>query len=252
MPVGETASDRKPRQFPPFEQSAGQVTPWVRQRTDERRAEAKTKRLLNGTQFVESLLRFVVRGVAMTNAVNACAKHCGQHFGAVRSHWVHPRCQHRIRFPSPDRMTENNGDFHQATAMIRLLPHVHPSTRISLLPIAAVLAGLLSLAGCATTQPAPDQALQAAEMAIGNAERDRASQFAAAELSEARTKLSAARDAVRNEEMVHAKRLAEQSQADAELASAKAGVVQATTVNDEMQKSIDILQQEMQRNKGAH
>jgi len=89
-------------------------------------------------------------------------------------------------------------------------------------------------------------------VAIGNAERDRASQFAAAELSEARTKLSAARDAVRNEEMVHAKRLAEQSQADAELASAKAGVVQATTVNDEMQKSIDILQQEMQRNKGAH
>lgn len=149
-------------------------------------------------------------------------------------------------------MAPSYGDFHQATAMIRLLPHAHLSTRISLLPIAALLAGLLSLAGCATTQPVPDQALQAAEMAIGNAERDRAPEFAAAELNEARAKLSAARDAVRNEQMLNAQRLAEQSQADAELASAKAGVVQATTVNDEMQKSIDILQQEMQRNKGAH
>ncbi|PKM14421.1 MAG: hypothetical protein CVV12_14095 [Gammaproteobacteria bacterium HGW-Gammaproteobacteria-2] len=114
------------------------------------------------------------------------------------------------------------------------------------------MAGLLVLAGCATTPPAPDQALQAAEMAIGNAERDRAPEFAAAEMSGARAKLAAARDAARNEQMVQARRLAEQSLADAELASAKAEVAQATAVNDEMQKSIDALQQEMQRNQEAH
>lgn len=135
--------------------------------------------------------------------------------------------------------------------MNRLLPNTRLSNRISLLPIAVLMAGLLALAGCATSPPAPDQSLQAAEIAIGNAERDRASEFAAPELSEARAKLTAARDAARNEQMVQAKRLAEQSLADAELASAKADVAQAHIVNDEMQKSIDVLQQEMQRNKGA-
>lgn len=129
---------------------------------------------------------------------------------------------------------------------LRILPN-----RVLSLRIVVLLASLMLLSSCASTPPAPDAAIQAAELAIGNAERDRVAEFSAPELSEARAKLAAAHDAVRQEQMVDAKRLAEQSRADAELASAKADVAKATLVNDEMQKSIDALNQEMQRNTGA-
>ncbi|MDP1698838.1 MAG: DUF4398 domain-containing protein [Xanthomonadaceae bacterium] len=132
-------------------------------------------------------------------------------------------------------------EYRQATAISTsphdpVFPNAHTPNRITLFPIAVLLAGLLALAGCATTLPAPDQALQAAEMAIGNAERDRAPEFAAPEMSEARAKLAAAHDAARNGQMVQARRLAEQSLAGAELASAKADFAQATAINDEMKK----------------
>lgn len=121
-------------------------------------------------------------------------------------------------------------------------------TRLSLAPL---LIASLMLAGCASTPPAPTAALQAAEQSISSAERDRVAQYAAPELSEAREKLAAAHAAVGEKQMIQALRLAEQARADAELASAKAEVAKATVVNDEMQKSIDVLQQEMQRNTGA-
>jgi hypothetical protein len=70
-------------------------------------------------------------------------------------------------------------------------------------------------------------------------------------LTEARTQLTAARDAVHNEDMILAQRLAEQSRANAELASAKTEASKAKAVNDDMQKSIDTLKQEMRRNSGA-
>lgn len=171
--------------------------------------------------------------------------------GAKRNHVLQAWRQQRFRFPSPGRIAESHGDFNQDIPMTRQLPRFHFYKRVSLLPTAALMAGLLVLAGCATTPPAPEQALQAAEIAIGNAERNRAPEFAAPELIEARAKLTAARNAARNEQMVQAKRLAEQSLTDAELASAKADFVQASAINDEMKKSIDAMQQEMQRNQGA-
>ncbi len=50
--------------------------------------------------------------------------------------------------------------------------------------------------------------------------------------------------------MVEAERLADQSRADAELASAKTTAVQAKAVNEEMSKSTATLVEEMQRNSG--
>jgi hypothetical protein len=120
--------------------------------------------------------------------------------------------------------------------------------RLSLAPL---LIASFMLAGCASTPTAPTAALQAAELSIKSAERDRVAEYAAPELSEAREKLTAAHAAVGQKQMIQALRLAEQARADAELASAKAEVAKATVVNDEMQKSIDVLQQEMQRNTGA-
>ena len=110
--------------------------------------------------------------------------------------------------------------------------------------------GLLLLAACASAPLPPTAELQAAEMAIANAERDRVADYASVELSEARDKLRAAHSAVQQEKMAQAQRLAEQSRVDAELASARAEAARAEVVNQEMRESIDTLKLEIQRNSG--
>ena len=123
--------------------------------------------------------------------------------------------------------------------------------RASPLIAAAAMAGLLALSACAAAPEPPTLALQAAEAAIVNAEQDRVADYASAELRQAREKLSAARTEVRNEEMVKARYLAEESRVHAELAAAQAEEIKAKAVNDDMQKSIDTLKQEMKRSSGA-
>lgn len=109
------------------------------------------------------------------------------------------------------------------------------------------LMGLFLLTACASTPP-PNQALQAAEQAIATAEQARVADYASPELSEARDKLTASRAAIQQKNMVLAQRLADESRADAQLASAKAEAAKAKVVNDDMQKSNVTLKQEMQRN----
>lgn len=113
------------------------------------------------------------------------------------------------------------------------------------------IAGLLLLAACASAPKSPTAAIQAAELAIANAEQARVADYASPELTWAREKLTNARKAVQQEEMVLALRLAEQSRVDAELASARAEEIKAKAINDEMKKSTAALKQEMQRNTGA-
>lgn len=119
------------------------------------------------------------------------------------------------------------------------------------LRVAGVAVGLLMLAGCASAPKPPTEALQAAELAINNAEKARVADYASPELGQAREDLTAARSAVDKEQMADAQRLAERSRANAELASAKADAAKAQAVNDEMKKSTEALKQEMQRNTGA-
>jgi hypothetical protein len=107
------------------------------------------------------------------------------------------------------------------------------------------------LSGCSSTPKAPTEALQAAEVSIANAEQARVADYASPELAEAREKLVAARLAVEKKEMVSAERLAVQAKADAELATARAAAAKARSVNEELQKSNSVLQQELQRNSGA-
>lgn len=111
-------------------------------------------------------------------------------------------------------------------------------------------ATLLLLSACASTPAPPTAALQAAEIAIANADQARVADYSIAELGEAREKLTAARRAVQKEDMVLAQRLAEQSLVDAQLALAKADVAKANTVNNEMKQSTRTLKQEMQRKSG--
>jgi len=119
----------------------------------------------------------------------------------------------------------------------------------SLSPIvAAGLVGVLMFfAACASAPPAPDSALDAAKIAISNAEKAGAGQFAGAELGEAREKLALADNAVREESMVTADRFAQESRVQAELASARTAAAKAAAVNKEMERGADALTEEMQR-----
>ncbi|HEX5841086.1 MAG TPA: DUF4398 domain-containing protein [Pseudomonas sp.] len=117
--------------------------------------------------------------------------------------------------------------------------------------LAGLLVGLLLLSACAAQAVPPNQALQAADSAISNAEQARVADYASPELGVARDKLAAAKAAVQREDMLLAERLADQSRVEAELALAKSQATKAKVVNDEMQKSTNSLKQEMQRNTGA-
>ncbi len=117
--------------------------------------------------------------------------------------------------------------------------------------IALIATGSLALAGCATPPEPPTQELQAAESAISNAEQARVADYASAELTMARQKLASANIAARNNQMVEAEYLAIESRMHAEVALARAEELKAKAVNDDMQKSIDTLKEEMERATGA-
>ena len=114
--------------------------------------------------------------------------------------------------------------------------------------------GSLAVTACASI-PLPNDAFQAADTAIASADQDKASEFAPAELSSARTKMAAARAAVANdpgeEDVVHARLLADEATADAQLASARARDSRAEVVNSELLKNNDTLRHELQRGPGG-
>jgi hypothetical protein len=118
------------------------------------------------------------------------------------------------------------------------------------LRIALPVLVLLATAACAST-PIPESNMQAARQAIANAERVDAASLAAVELGEARTRLSAAQQAVSEKKMLKAERLADQSRAAAELAAARTGAAKANAVNADIEKSTATLIDEMQRSSGA-
>jgi hypothetical protein len=110
--------------------------------------------------------------------------------------------------------------------------------------------GVLLLAACASTPPAPLANLQAAQQAIAAAERGEAARYAPGELSEAHTKLTLADTAVTERKMGVAEHFADQSRVEAELASAKTSAAKANAVNDEMRRSNGTLVEEMKRTSG--
>jgi len=125
-----------------------------------------------------------------------------------------------------------------------------PANCSSRAPIALVCSGLLALGACASTPPAPSANLQAAQQAIAAAERGEAARYAPGELGEAHAKLTLADTAVTEKKMVLAEHFADQSRAEAELASAKASAIKANAVNDEMKRSNSTLVDEMKRGSG--
>ncbi len=92
---------------------------------------------------------------------------------------------------------------------------VHREPRLR---IAIGLIGALVLGACASMPP-PTANLQAAHQAIADAEQAEAARYAPGELSEARAKLAAADTAVSAQKMPMAAQLADESRAEAELAT---------------------------------
>jgi hypothetical protein len=116
--------------------------------------------------------------------------------------------------------------------------------------VAAGVLATLFLAGCATAPPAPTAKLQAAQQAIASAERTEAGRYAAGDLGSARTKLASADSAVSEKRMILAGQFADESRAEAELASARTSAAKAAAVNDEMKRGNGTLVEEMKRNTG--
>ena len=124
------------------------------------------------------------------------------------------------------------------------LRHRHAAGAIR---VAGLTAMLMLVAACASAPPAPDAAIDAAKVAISNAEKADASHYAGAELGEAREKLASADQAVADESMILAERFAQESRVQAELASARTEAAKAAAVNKEMERGADALTEEMQR-----
>lgn len=117
--------------------------------------------------------------------------------------------------------------------------------------VAVLVLSAVVLSGCAAAPVAPSDAMQAAQLAIARAEEARIPDYDSPDLRSARDKLTRARAAIQAEDMVGARRLAEEARVDAEAAAAKAGSARAQAVNLEMQRGIDALQQEMKRQSGG-
>ncbi|MBU1295346.1 MAG: DUF4398 domain-containing protein [Gammaproteobacteria bacterium] len=116
----------------------------------------------------------------------------------------------------------------------------------------SVVAVVVLLTACSNNpQPKMYGALQAAETAIADADRNGVNGYPSPELVEARNKLQQARAAIEMEQMPLAVYLAQESQVNAELASAKATLIKEQQVNDEIKEGIEVLKQEMDRNMGA-
>lgn len=119
----------------------------------------------------------------------------------------------------------------------------------------ALLAGVLGLSACASAPLLPKESMQAADIAITTADGDKAAEFAPVELNAARDRISRARAAIAKDpeekDVLIARRLADEAQADAELASAKARNARAAAVNADLQKNIETLRDELKRNTGA-
>jgi hypothetical protein len=124
------------------------------------------------------------------------------------------------------------------------------TTRRKFRTLIVIGAAGISLAACASTPPAPTAALDAAHLAISNAERADAGQYAAGELAEARSSLASANTAVAGNRMIVAEQLANESRTEAELASARTAESKAQAVNAQLQRGNGTLNEELQRNAG--
>ncbi len=102
------------------------------------------------------------------------------------------------------------------------------------------------LGACASVPP-PESQMGKADLALRKAEQADAAHFAPLEMRTARTKLEAARAAMREDRNLEARRLAEQAKLDATLAEATAQTAQRREATDTIRADIEALRAEAVR-----
>lgn len=122
--------------------------------------------------------------------------------------------------------------------------------RRRLAPLLSGLIGAGLLAACATQPPATN-ALTASATAVDVARSAGAPEFAPAELAAARSKLERARVLAQAGRNLEAIRMAEEADADAQLARAKAAAERSRRAADEVNASLRTLREEMARQSGG-
>lgn len=110
-----------------------------------------------------------------------------------------------------------------------------------------IVLAITGLTGCSSMDAAPSAAMEQAELIIRQAEQSGAAEHSPRELDLARENLDQAREAVAEEEYADARRLAEKSAADAELAAAQARSEEAELSADELYATIATLRSEASR-----
>ncbi|QDQ27552.1 DUF4398 domain-containing protein [Chitinimonas arctica] len=108
----------------------------------------------------------------------------------------------------------------------------------------------LMLAACAS-QPLPNEQLAVGKSAVDAAQTAGAAEYAPLELDAAREKIARASTAQRAKHYEEARRLAAEAEVDAELARAKAGSQKTQQAVDELNASIRVLRDEINRNSQA-
>lgn len=131
------------------------------------------------------------------------------------------------------------------------MKHLAHCDRVRIMqPTRAVLAAamLVVAGGCASTPDRPIGELATAQAGIAQAQQSGAAEHSPAELAAAQNKLAEAQSAAERDDMVVARRLAEQAALDAELAVAMTRNEQAESAVDELNDTIDALREEIARN----
>ncbi len=113
----------------------------------------------------------------------------------------------------------------------------------------AIPFGVLLVVGSAacSTPPVPREQMAVSRQAIDDAQSAGAARHAPVELAAARDKFEAAQRAANDEQNVQARMLAEQAEADAALAAARARSTQSKQAVAEVRESIRTLRDELDR-----
>jgi Domain of unknown function (DUF4398) len=107
---------------------------------------------------------------------------------------------------------------------------------------------LLALGACASNKTPATADVAVSRAAVANATSAGAADLAPEEMKSAREKMMRANQALAAKDYKLAQDLAAQAQADAQLAQSKANSAKATTAADELQQSIRVLRDEVNRN----
>ena len=108
-----------------------------------------------------------------------------------------------------------------------------------------LLCGAMGLSGCAGKPPTAT--LSQADLAVQQASKSKAPEYASLELYTAREQLTSAQEAMHNKEYTQARRLAERALVNAQLAETKAEAEQTRRTAEELRQSIEALRREAEQ-----